>query len=163
VVDAVSAPVERVPLSACVPVHVPEPEPGTVQAVAPVDIHVRVEALPLATGFGEALISTVGSGATVTVVEATEVTPAPVQVSVKRVVLLSAPVVLEPLTATLPLQPPDAVHEEAPLEFHVSVDAWPLATMLGLALRLTVGAAPLTAVTVVDALAVPPSPLHVRL
>ena len=54
-----------------------------------------------------------------------------------------------PLVALAPLQPPEAVHEVAFIELHVSVDVPPLAT--------EVGAAPSEAVgTAVDGL--PPEP-----
>ena len=50
----------------------------------------------------------------------------------------------EPLTALLPDQAPLAVHEVALLEDQVSVEPLPLATVLGLAVRLTVGAGAVT-------------------
>jgi hypothetical protein len=52
---------------------------------------------------------------------------------------LSAPVDCDPLMA-LPDQPPEATHEVALVEDQVRVAAPPLATVLGLAARLTVGA-----------------------
>jgi hypothetical protein len=57
------------------------------------------------------------------------------------VVALSAPVVVEPLVASLPLQPPDAVQEVALVEDQANVDAAPLWTVLGLAENVTAGAA----------------------
>jgi hypothetical protein len=42
--------------------------------------------------------------------------------------------------AWLPDHAPDAVHEVAFVELHVSVELAPLATELGLAVRVTVGA-----------------------
>jgi hypothetical protein len=59
----------------------------------------------------------------------------------------------------LPLQPPEAVHDVAFVEAHVSVDAPPEDTADGLALSVTVGAG----TTTTDALfwAVPPSPVQV--
>ena len=66
---------------------------------------------------------------------------------------------LEPLVATDPDQPPEAVQAVALLELQLSVEALPLATLLGLALSVTVGAAALT-VTVADWEAVPPEPVH---
>ena len=50
----------------------------------------------------------------------------------------------EPLVAWAPDQAPDAVHAVALLDDHVSDELEPLATVLGLALRLTVGAAGVT-------------------
>jgi hypothetical protein len=50
----------------------------------------------------------------------------------------------EPLTALLPLQPPDAVQAVAFVADQVSVELVPLATELGAALIETVGAGELT-------------------
>jgi hypothetical protein len=44
------------------------------------------------------------------------------------------------LTGLVPDQPPDAVHAVALVLAHVNVEALPLATVLGFALRVTVGA-----------------------
>jgi hypothetical protein len=65
------------------------------------------------------------------------------------VVAVIAAVDLEPLVARLPDQPPEAVQAVAALEFHVSIDVPPLATLCGLALKDTVGGVAAT-VTVVD-------------
>jgi hypothetical protein len=66
-----------------------------------------------------------------------------------------------PLVAIVPLQPPVAVHEVALVELHVSVDAAPLATEVGFAIKVTVGAG--TTVTVaVATLLVPPVPVHIN-
>lgn len=46
----------------------------------------------------------------------------------------------DPLTGLVPDHPPDAVHAVAFVLAHVNVEAWPLATVLGLALSVTVGA-----------------------
>jgi hypothetical protein len=51
----------------------------------------------------------------------------------------------EPLSALLPLQPPDAVQAVAFVADHVSVELFPLATELGAALISTVGAVEVTA------------------
>jgi len=67
----------------------------------------------------------------------------------------------EPLVASLPDQAPDATHEVALVEVHDSVEAPPLVTVLGLALKLTVGAGEVT-VTVADCAALPPAPVQVR-
>ena len=69
----------------------------------------------------------------------------------------SAPVERDPLVAWLPLQPPEAVHEVALVDDQDSVELAPLATVLGLALKLTVGAGAV-AVTVTDCTAFPPAP-----
>jgi len=57
------------------------------------------------------------------------------------VVALSALVAIEPAVATEPLQPPDAMQEVALVDDHAKVDAAPLWTVLGLAERVTAGAA----------------------
>lgn len=56
----------------------------------------------------------------------------------------------EPLRALVPDQAPEAVQEVALVVDQVSVDAAPLATVLGFALRLTVAVASGVTVTVVD-------------
>ncbi len=66
----------------------------------------------------------------------------------------------EPLTALLPDQAPEAVQEVALVLDHVRVELAPLATVLGLAVKLTVGAADVT-VTVADCAALPPTPVQV--
>jgi len=71
---------------------------------------VNVEPPPLATLVGLALIETLGGVAEiVTVADWDAEPPAPVHVSVYLVVAFSADVLFEPLIASLPLQPPDAV------------------------------------------------------
>jgi hypothetical protein len=62
--------------------------------------------------------------------------------------------------ASLPDQLPDAVQEVALVDDQVRVELPPLATVLGLALSVTVGAGVVT-VTVADWAAVPPAPVHV--
>jgi hypothetical protein len=58
---------------------------------------------------------------------------------------VNTPVDCEPLSALLPLQPPDAVQAVAFVADHVSVELFPLATELGAALISTVGAVEVTA------------------
>jgi len=87
--------------------------------------------------------------------------PAPVHVSVYLVVAVSAVVACEPLAASEPLQPPEAAHEVALVEDQVKVEAAPLATVLGLALNVTLGTGVVT-VTVADCAALPPLPVQVR-
>jgi hypothetical protein len=65
--------------------------------------------------------------------------PAPLQLSVKFALALKAAVVSVPLSALLPLQPPEAVHEVASVEDHVSVVVAPVNTLVGLAVSVTVG------------------------
>ena len=63
----------------------------------------------------------------------------------------------DPLIAWLPVQPPEAVQEVALMDVQLSVEALPLATVPGLAVKLTVGAAAVTE-TVTDCVALPPVP-----
>jgi hypothetical protein len=71
------------------------------------------------------------------------------------------PVDCEPLGALAPDQAPEALQEVALAEVQFNVALLPLATALGPALRLTVGAGDLTE-TVADCAALPPAPLQVR-
>ena len=66
----------------------------------------------------------------------------------------------EPLTALLPDQAPEAVHDVALVDDQLNVEAPPLAMVLGLAVKLTVGAAAVTE-TVADCVALPPVPVQV--
>ncbi len=88
--------------------------------------------------------------------------PGPVQLSVKVVVALSAPVLTLPVVGSLPDQPPEAVQLVAFVEDQARVDAEPLLTVPGVALRLTVGLTGADTLTVTDRAALPPGPLHVR-
>jgi hypothetical protein len=73
---------------------------------------------------------------------------------------LSAPVDCEPLVACAPLQAPEAVQEVAFVDDQARVELPPLVTVLGLAVKLTVGAGAVTE-TVADCAALPPAPLQV--
>jgi len=84
-----------------------------------------------------------------------------VQVSSNSLVLASAPVDEVPLVATAPLQPPDAVHAVAFAEVQVNVDIPPLATVVGEADKVTVGAGE-TTTTSADCEACPPGPVQVK-
>jgi hypothetical protein len=66
----------------------------------------------------------------------------------------------DPLTAMLPDQAPEAVHEVALAADQVNVELPPLATVLGLAANVTVGAGEVTE-TVADCVALPPPPVQV--
>lgn len=82
-------PVEAEPFTGSAPLQPPE----AVHAAAFVEDHVRVELLPLATVLGFADSVTVGRGwVTETVADCEALPPAPVQVSVNVVLVLSAPV-----------------------------------------------------------------------
>jgi hypothetical protein len=76
--------------------------------------------------------------------------------------LESAPVDHVPLSATAPFQPPEAVHAVAFSEFQLRSDMPPLATVVGEAVRFTVGAGEVTT-TSADWEADPPGPVQVRL
>jgi hypothetical protein len=62
---------------------------------------------------------------------------------------------------SLPDQAPDAVQEVAFVEDHDNVDAAPLATVLGLAVKLTVAVGIALTVAVADCVALPPLPVQV--
>jgi len=66
----------------------------------------------------------------------------------------------EPLVALAPDHPPDAEHEVALLDDQVSVDAAPLAIVLGLAVKATVGVGWVTD-TVLVCVALPSLPVQV--
>lgn len=72
---------------------------------------------------------------------------------------MSAPVDCEPETPFVPVQPPLAVQEVALVADHVRVELLPFVTVLGLLLKLIVGAVCLTD-TVADCEAVPPVPVQ---
>jgi hypothetical protein len=154
---ALNAPVDCEPLRALVPDQFPEAE----QAVTFCVDQVSVEAAPVATVLGEALkVTNGGTAETVTVVDWAAEPPSPVQAKSNSVVLLSAPVGQLPLVGTAPLQPPEAVQAVAFFEFHVNVDAPPLPTVAGDAVKVTVGAGVVTT-TSADCEADPPTPAQV--
>ena len=99
------------------------------------------------------------AAATVTVADCAAEPPAPVHVIVYLVVVVSAAVFCEPLIASEPLQPPAAAQEVAPVEAHVKVEGASLATVLGAAVNVTVGAGVVT-VTVAVCAALPPAPVQ---
>jgi hypothetical protein len=151
--------VECDPLVASLPVHPPE----AVQEVAFVDDQDRVELLPLAMVLGPALKVTVGAAeVTVTVADCAALPPAPVQASVYVAFALRAPVECDPLVASLPVHPPEAVQEVAFVVDQLNVELPPLTMELGLAARLTVGAGVGEVTETVAAwVALPPAPVHV--
>ena len=73
---------------------------------------------------------------------------------------MRAPVDVDPLMASLPDQPPDAVQEVALVADHVKVELAPLATVLGFALSLTVAVGAAVTVTVAVWTAFPPGPVQ---
>jgi hypothetical protein len=78
------------------------------------------------------------------------------------VLALRAPVPAEPLVALVPVQPPEAVHDVALVDDQLRVEVAPLATVLGLELKVTVGARAVTE-TVADCVALPTVPVQVKL
>jgi hypothetical protein len=106
-----------------------------------VEDQLNVELPPLETLVGLALSETLGAAAdTVTVADCVADPPAPVQVSMYLVVAFSAAVLFEPLIASDPLQPPEAVHAVALVADQLNIDAAPLLSVLGLAVSVTAGA-----------------------
>jgi hypothetical protein len=157
VADAVTAPVVWVPLVGLAPAQAPE---AAQEAAFDAD-HCKVALAPLATMFGLAdRLTTGGGGVTDTVVDWVAAPAGPLQVNVKVVFAVSAPVGCEPLIALLPAQPPAAVHRVALALDQVSVAAPPEFTVLGDALKVTVGGA-LTE-TMTDCEASPPGPLQIN-
>jgi hypothetical protein len=133
-----------------------------VQAVALVEDQVRVDVPPWATLLGLAAIETVGGAAeTVTVADCDAEPPAPVQVRVNFVVVVSVGVVWEPAVVSEPLQPPEAVQAVALVEDQVNADVAPLFTVVGFAVKVTAGAGVVTD-TVADCAALPPLPVQLR-
>ncbi len=124
------------PPVASVPLH----PPLAVQEVAFVLDQLKVEPLPKITVVGLAVNVTVGAGAfKVTVVDAFPVAPFPLQVNV-YVVVAAGVTVTDPLVASEPLQPPDAVQAVAFVLDHVNVEPAPAATLVGFAVNVTVTA-----------------------
>jgi hypothetical protein len=115
--------------------------------------------LVLVVGALQARVAVPVAAATVTVADCAAEPPGPVHVSVYLVVAVRATVFWEPLAASEPVQPPDAAQEVAPVEAHVNVEAAPLATVLGAAVNVTVGAGVVT-VTVAVCAALPPAPVQ---
>ena len=134
VVVFVNAPLLLLPLAASEPLQPPE----AVHEVAFVELHVRVDVPFCETAGGEAANVAVGTMLTATLAGRL-VPPAPVQVRENVVAAVSDPVLLLPLVASEPLQPPEAVHELAFVELHVSVVEPPLLTAVLAAVSDTVG------------------------
>lgn len=88
--------------------------------------------------------------------------PAPEQVSTKVVFAVSAPVDCVPVSALVPVQPPEAVHAVALLDDQDRVEEAPLATVLGFALSVTVAVCLGVTVTLTDCAALPPAPLQLN-
>jgi hypothetical protein len=122
---------------------VPVQPPEAVHDVAFVDDQVSVELPPAFTVVGLADNITVGAdGApmTCTVTLRCALPPEPVHCRVNVVLAVMLLMAVLPEVFLLPLQPPEAVQEVAFVEDHVSCVLPPLATLVGLALSVTVGA-----------------------
>jgi hypothetical protein len=134
-----TGPVLLLPLTASAPVQLPV----AAHAVALLEVQVKVDAPPPATTTGAAAKVAVGSGGAVTVTSAVAaglVPPAPVQVSEYDVSAVRGPVLRVPLVANAPVQPPDAVHDVAFVEFQVSVVDSPPVSVVCEAIKEAVGA-----------------------
>jgi hypothetical protein len=144
-------------------VMLPLQPPEAVQAVAFLDDQVSIAAAPLLRVLGFAERLTAGAAwVTETVVDCVALPPTPVQMIPYVLLAVSAPVDCEPLAALLPDQAPEAVQEVVLAADQVNVEPLPLATVLGLAAKVTVGAGEVTD-TVDDCVALPPLPVHVSL
>ena len=109
------------------------------------EVHVNVELPPSGTRVGLAVSDTDGAegaaGADIVTVAVCDADPpAPVHVSVKLIVVVRGDVVLDPLMACVPLQPPEAVQDCAFVALHVKVTVLPAVTLLELDDSFTTGA-----------------------
>jgi hypothetical protein len=111
-------------------------------------------ALNVTTGAGDVAV-------TVTVAVLLIEPPAPEQARVYDLVLVSPETLWLPLTPLVPDQPPEAVQLVASALDHVRVELPPLATVAGLAVKDSEGAAAEIEM-LTDCMAVPPEPPHVR-
>jgi len=135
---------------------VPLQPPDAEQLVALAEVHVSVAAAPDATLVGLLLSETCGAGATVTVAFLAIVPPGPVQVRVNVVVEAIGPLDWLPLVAFAPVQPPEAVQLAAFAVDHCRVDAFPAATVVGLAINDSFGVGATATAALVET--VPPAP-----
>ncbi len=76
-------------------------------------------------------------------------------------VAVNAGVFCVPLTASLPVHPPEAVHAVASVVDQVSVDVPPFFTVVGLAVKVTAGAGVVTDIDA-DCTELPPPPVQVK-
>jgi len=155
VLSTVKAPVDCVPLTAWAPDHAPE----AVQLVTFVPVHARLDALPLATVVGFAVNVSVGAGALTVVVTEREIgPPGPEQSRLNVLLMVSAPVDCVPLTALAPDHAPEAVQLVTFVPVHARLDALPLATVIGFAVNVSVGAGAVPPVPNTVDLSCQPSP-----
>lgn len=123
------------PLAALAPLQPPDAS----QAVAFKEIQVSTTGDPEATSVGSAVSVADGTTFTVTLVGAL-VPPGPEQLRTNVVAADNPLVTDEPLVPRAPFQPPEAAHAVAFVEVQVNVEVAALATVLGPALSVTVGA-----------------------
>ncbi|MEJ1963981.1 MAG: hypothetical protein WDO56_21545 [Gammaproteobacteria bacterium] len=129
-------------------------------------LQLSMETPLLAIDAGVAVNNIVGAGGTtITVAEALEVPPAPVQASVKLLLVASAPVDSDPFVAFVPVHAPEAMQLVALVLSHRSIEL-PLGPIdAGLAERLIVGVGVTTTLlttTSTELCTLPPAPVHVR-
>lgn len=108
----------------------------------------------------DARLTTGAAGNTAIVTDLLVLPPVPAQVNVMVTVLANPLKTSLPDVVLVPLQPSEAVQLVALVLLQVSVDDPLIATELGLAARVTVGIAAITA-TLTDWLALPPAPVQV--
>lgn len=153
------------PEVALVPLHAPD----AVQEVAFVEDQLSVDVPFTLTAVGFALSVAVAAGGgggggfadTVTVTVRPVDPPAPLQLRLNVALALMTGDCSEPEVALLPAQAPDAVQPVAFCELQVSVERAPAATVVGLAVNVTVGAGRM--LTVTERFVVPPWPVHDKL
>jgi hypothetical protein len=157
-------PVDSLPPDA---VFVPLQPPVAVHDVAFVGLHVSVEAVLYATGFGEAVKVTVGGGVGTPIFTVADAgTAEPYVFEQVRVYILELgglvklPVDCVPDKVFVPVQALLAVHDVALSELHVSVEAVLLGIEVGEALNVTRGNTP---TSTLDGAETPPAPLQVTL
>ena len=153
--ETLSAPVDSLPFKD----FEPDQSPVAVHDVAFVEDQVNVEELPLGMLVGLALKVSVGGGNTVTVTLRVIAPPAPVQLKSNVLVFASAPVDALAIVAFVPDHAPEAVQDVALVEDQVSVAAFPTNTLVGLALKVSVGSGRTVTITFEEVL--PPSPTQV--
>jgi hypothetical protein len=133
-----------------------------VQLIAFVAPQFNCAVVPTVTLAGVTLMLTAGGGigVAVTVMLDTNGPDGPVQVSVNVVLPASGPLGAVPLVAWGPLQPPLATQSETPCDIQLSVTESPMNALAGSATRFTIGGTGTPTMTVVEACAVPPLPVH---
>jgi hypothetical protein len=151
---AFTAPVVWTPLLASGPTQPSE----AVHEVALVEFHVSVEAEPGAMTDG--LNVKLALGMTLTTASALgELPPAPAHDNEYEVAMVIVPLLWLPLGGSVPLQPPEAVHEAASVEVQVSKLVPPDATTPGADEMLAEGGG-MNATVAVEGGVTPPGPVH---